>query len=147
MDALKIENLTKTYPNFTLDNVSFSVPGGSVVGLIGENGAGKTTVLKAALGLMKPDRGRVEIFGKIAVSSYMFGHTVQYLHYGLGLLDFVPGGKPQIVALVALQNKLFHNISRAAYRSAQTRNTRYWRLFLFYCNYYTIYCGFKQAHF
>ena len=46
MDALKIENLTKTYPNFTLDNVSFSVPGGSVVGLIGENGAGKTTVLK-----------------------------------------------------------------------------------------------------
>ena len=64
MDALKIENLTKTYPNFTLDNVSFSVPGGSVVGLIGENGAGKTTVLKAALGLMKPDRGRVEIFGK-----------------------------------------------------------------------------------
>ncbi len=64
MDALKIENLTKNYPNFTLDNVSFSVPGGSVVGLIGENGAGKTTVLKAALGLMKPDRGRVEIFGK-----------------------------------------------------------------------------------
>lgn len=64
MDALKIEDLTKTYPNFTLDNVSFSVPGGSVVGLIGENGAGKTTVLKAALGLMKPDRGRVEIFGK-----------------------------------------------------------------------------------
>ena len=64
MDTLKIEDLTKTYPNFTLDNVSFSVPGGSVVGLIGENGAGKTTVLKAALGLMKPDRGRVEIFGK-----------------------------------------------------------------------------------
>ena len=40
-NALTVSGLTKTYPDFVLDQVSFSVPSGSIVGLIGENGAGK----------------------------------------------------------------------------------------------------------
>ncbi|HIW56253.1 MAG TPA: ATP-binding cassette domain-containing protein, partial [Firmicutes bacterium] len=40
-NKIEIKNLTKHYGGFTLDNVSFGVPRGSVVGLIGENGAGK----------------------------------------------------------------------------------------------------------
>ena len=44
-NALTISGLTKTYKDFVLDNVSFSVPSGSIVGLIGENGAGKSTTI------------------------------------------------------------------------------------------------------
>ena len=54
--ALDITGLTKRYRDFTLDNVAFSVPYGVVVGFIGENGAGKSTTLKAILGLVKKMR-------------------------------------------------------------------------------------------
>lgn len=63
MNALKVKNLTKVYPEFTLDNVSFSVPTGHIVGLIGRNGAGKSTTLKGILRLISAE-GRVEVFGK-----------------------------------------------------------------------------------
>lgn len=62
--ALDVTGLTKRYRDFTLDNVSFSVPYGSVVGFIGENGAGKSTTLKAILGLVKKDAGTIAILGK-----------------------------------------------------------------------------------
>lgn len=63
-NALTISGLTKTYPDFTLDNVSFAVPSGSIVGLIGENGAGKGTTINAALGLIRKEAGQVSILGK-----------------------------------------------------------------------------------
>lgn len=62
--ALMISDLTKTYPGFVLDHVSFAVPKGSIVGLIGENGAGKSTTINAALGLIQKEAGTVSIFGK-----------------------------------------------------------------------------------
>jgi ABC-2 type transport system ATP-binding protein len=62
-DVLQVSGLTKRYPGFTLDAVSFSVPRGYVMGLIGPNGAGKTTTLKAILGLLMPDAGEIQIFG------------------------------------------------------------------------------------
>ena len=52
-DALTISGLKKSYPDFVLNGVSFSVPRGSIVGLIGENGAGKSTTISAALGLVQ----------------------------------------------------------------------------------------------
>ena len=64
MDALEIKNVTKKYTKFTLDNVSFSVPQGSIMGLIGENGAGKSTLIKAVLDLVNKDGGEVDIYGK-----------------------------------------------------------------------------------
>ena len=63
-DALSISGLTKTYKDFTLDNVSFSVPCGSIVGLVGENGAGKSTTINAALGLVQKESGSVAVLGK-----------------------------------------------------------------------------------
>ena len=53
--AIEVQGLTKRYPGFTLDNVSFSVPSGSIVGFIGENGAGKSTTIKAILDLIHRD--------------------------------------------------------------------------------------------
>lgn len=64
MDALCIKNVTKKYEKFTLDNVSFSIPQGCIMGLIGENGAGKSTVIKAILDLIRKESGEVEFYGK-----------------------------------------------------------------------------------
>ena len=63
-NALTISGLTKTYKDFVLDNVSFAVPSGAIVGLIGENGAGKSTTINAALGLIQKEAGQVSILGK-----------------------------------------------------------------------------------
>lgn len=62
-NILSVNGLTKKYQDFTLDNVSFTVPYGSVVGLIGENGAGKTTIIKAITNVIKSDGGNISIFG------------------------------------------------------------------------------------
>ena len=47
--AVEVKNVTKKYKRFTLSDVSFAVPQGSIMGLIGENGAGKSTAFKAML--------------------------------------------------------------------------------------------------
>jgi len=59
--AIEITGLTKDYGSFKLDRVSFAVPGGSIMGLIGENGAGKSTVIKCILGLIRHDEGRIRL--------------------------------------------------------------------------------------
>ncbi len=59
--ALKIENITKKYDDFLLDNISFNVPKGNIVGLIGENGAGKSTTLNSILDIIERDSGDVFI--------------------------------------------------------------------------------------
>ena len=63
-DALIISGLTKTYKDFMLNGVSFSVPCGSIVGLIGENGAGKSTTINAVLGLIQKESGSICVLGK-----------------------------------------------------------------------------------
>lgn len=63
-NALTVSGLTKTYPDFLLDHISFQVPGGSIVGLIGENGAGKSTTVNAVLGLIQKETGSVSILEK-----------------------------------------------------------------------------------
>lgn len=64
MDAIKVKNLTKSYPGFKLDNVNFALPSGCIMGLVGENGAGKSTTIKLILGMGEQDGGEVEIFGQ-----------------------------------------------------------------------------------
>ncbi len=61
---LQVENLTKQYTDFTLDHVSFSIPKGSIMGLIGENGAGKSTTINAILDLVQKDDGIVRFWGE-----------------------------------------------------------------------------------
>ena len=64
MNALEIRNLTKSYPDFTLDNLNLTLPGGCILGLIGENGAGKSTTIKLILDMIRKDSGTVTILGR-----------------------------------------------------------------------------------
>ncbi|EEM95046.1 ABC transporter, ATP-binding protein [Bacillus thuringiensis IBL 200] len=64
-NLLEIENLSKSFGNkVVLRDVSFNVPSGSIVGFIGDNGAGKSTTFKTVLELISKDSGTVKIFGE-----------------------------------------------------------------------------------
>ena len=64
MNNLEVKNLNKSFKEFSLKNVNIKVPAGKIVGLIGENGAGKTTIIKCVLDAMAKDSGEVKLFGK-----------------------------------------------------------------------------------
>lgn len=69
MNALEIRNLTKSYPNFQLKNINLTVPSGCVMGLVGKNGAGKSTTIKLILGMIKRDGGTISIMEKDGVQN------------------------------------------------------------------------------
>ena len=64
MNALEIRNLTRHFGDFTLDGLNLTLPGGCILGLIGENGAGKSTTIRLILGMLRPDGGTVTILGR-----------------------------------------------------------------------------------
>lgn len=61
---LDVRGICKHYPGFRLENVCFSLAPGHIMGLIGKNGAGKSTTLKAVLNMISPECGSVTMFGK-----------------------------------------------------------------------------------
>lgn len=69
MNALEIKNLSKYYDGFSLENVNLSLPSGCIMGLIGENGAGKSTIIKLILNMIKKDSGEILIFGSDSINS------------------------------------------------------------------------------
>ncbi len=64
MNAIEIKDLTKEYNGFKLDNISFVLPTGCIMGLIGENGAGKSTTISSILGLKKDKKGSIKVLGQ-----------------------------------------------------------------------------------
>lgn len=70
MNALEIKNLHKAYPGFTLDNLSLTLPSGCIMGLIGENGAGKSTVIKLILNMIRRDSGTIRVLGTDNTSGF-----------------------------------------------------------------------------
>lgn len=80
MNVLTIQNLSKSFgKKKIINNLSMSVPEGSVFGFIGQNGVGKTTTMKMVLGLLKPDHGEIRVCNE----SVCFGQTKtnQYIGY------------------------------------------------------------------
>ena len=63
MNAIEIKHATKRYTGFTLDDVSFALPKGCILGLVGENGAGKTTMISMLLGIVPLDDGEITMLG------------------------------------------------------------------------------------
>lgn len=64
MNVIEVKNLCKSYKSFSLDNISLTLPYGCIMGLIGENGAGKSTTVKLLLDIIEKDSGSISIFGK-----------------------------------------------------------------------------------
>lgn len=62
-NVLEINNITKDYKKFKIDNISFNLPKGYIIGFIGANGAGKTTTIKLILNMIKRDSGEIKVFG------------------------------------------------------------------------------------
>ena len=60
---LEVSNLSKSFPSFQLRDISFSLPKGYIMGLIGPNGSGKTTTIKLILNMLKRDSGEVKVMG------------------------------------------------------------------------------------
>ena len=64
MNALELQGLTKHYKDFTLGPLDLTLPGGTICGLIGENGAGKSTTIRLILDMVQRDGGTVTILGR-----------------------------------------------------------------------------------
>lgn len=66
MNVLEIKDLTKSYKDYTLDHLNLTLPQGCIMGLVGENGAGKSTTIKLILQMIHKDSGAITLFGKEA---------------------------------------------------------------------------------
>ena len=64
MNAIKIKNVSKHYMGFSLENLNLTLPSGCIMGLVGENGAGKSTTIRLILGMSRPDAGEITVFGQ-----------------------------------------------------------------------------------
>lgn len=62
-NAIEFHQVCKRYPDFYLDNLCLQLPQGQVMGLVGINGAGKSTTMRLLMGLIKPDSGQVNVLG------------------------------------------------------------------------------------
>ena len=63
-NILEVKKLQKSFKNFTLNDISFTLPRGYIMGFIGPNGAGKSTTIKLIMNLLKKEGGQINIFGK-----------------------------------------------------------------------------------
>lgn len=63
-NSIEIKNMNKTYDHFTLQNINLTIPNGAIVGLIGENGAGKTTIIKGMMDIIHTDNDGIKLLGK-----------------------------------------------------------------------------------
>lgn len=113
MNILQVENLSKTYPTFKLDNVSFSLEKGYIMGFIGRNGAGKTTTLKSMLRFVHPDCGNVSINGfDIEKDEFAVKNSIGFVS---GLDGFYNSKK--IKQVTDITKKFFSNWSDESYRN------------------------------
>ncbi len=109
---LEVKNLQKVYPAFTLHDVTFSLPAGTVTGLVGRNGAGKSTTLKSILGLVHPDGGEVRFCGEdVRANEKAFKEQIGVV---LGGIDFYP--KKRVRTITEVTRKFYVNWDEDAYR-------------------------------
>lgn len=89
-NVIEMKSVTKDYGDFKLDNISFSVPEGSVCGFIGQNGAGKTTTIRIILDAITRDSGEVYVFGQnIDKNSAALREDIGVVFDEMGFHDFL----------------------------------------------------------
>lgn len=92
-NILEVRNLTKQYADFTLDHVSFSIPKGTIMGLIGENGAGKSTTINAILDLIHKDDGTVTFWGQELSSAKQLKEDISVVFDGINFYETLTAAK------------------------------------------------------
>lgn len=84
---LQVNGLTKKYADFTLDHITFELPKGTIMGLIGENGAGKSTTINGILDLIKRDDGTVTFWGQELSSSKQLKEDIGVVFDGINFYE------------------------------------------------------------
>lgn len=92
-NILEVRSLTKQYADFTLDHVSFSIPKGTIMGLIGENGAGKSTTINAILDLIHKDDGTVTFWGQELSSAKQLKEDIGVVFDGINFYETLTAAK------------------------------------------------------
>jgi len=102
---LKISNLNKNYPTFSLKDVSFEVKPGEIMGFIGRNGAGKTTTLKAIMNLIHYESGKIIAFDKDMTENEL--ENKQRIGFALSELNYYPN--KTIRQLMSVTKRFYKN--------------------------------------
>lgn len=111
-DILRVSHLCKEYPKFKLNNVSFSVEQGSIMGFIGRNGAGKTTTLKSLMNLIHPSGGEIEFFGMSQMEHE--NEIKQRIGYASGNVHYYQ--RKRIRDIIAITKPFYANWDDQAYK-------------------------------
>lgn len=110
--VLCVQGLCKHYPGFTLDHVSFSLAPNHIMGLIGKNGAGKSTTLKSILNMVSPESGSVKIIEK---DFYQYEKECkQRIGVVFGGIDFYPLKK--LSSITAVTQKFYTDWDQEQYQ-------------------------------
>jgi len=112
MNILEVKNLNKTYPNFKLDNVSFNINEGRIVGFIGRNGAGKTTTIKSLLNLIHIDSGEINYFNKSLKDNELY--IKEHIGYSTGTINWY--SRKKIKDIVNVVKRFYDCWDEGAYR-------------------------------
>lgn len=112
MTLLDVKNITKEYPSFAIREISFVIPKGKIIGLIGKNGAGKSTTLKSILNLVPIDQGEIKMFNKDFLTEEIY--CKQHLGVVLGSFDFYKEKK--IKDITKVTKRFYSNWDEATYQ-------------------------------
>lgn len=112
MTVCEVKNLCKDYPEFSLCDVSFSLPSGTVTGFIGRNGAGKTTTLKAMLNFVHPTGGEIVYFGLPFAGNE--DKIKQKIGFSTGAVNYYP--KKKLRDIAAVTKRFYGKWDDAAYK-------------------------------
>lgn len=110
---LCVQGICKHYPGFALESVSFALSPGRIMGLIGKNGAGKSTTLKAILNMVSPESGSVTMFQKDFYQNEK--ECKQRIGVVFGGIDFYPLKK--LSTITEVTRKFYENWDEAQYQS------------------------------
>ena len=112
MKVLSVDRISKEYPGFLLQNVSFAVEEGTIMGFIGRNGAGKTTTLKTILNMVPIKEGTVEYFG-LDLKDHETA-IKQRIGYAGGTVDYYK--KKKIRKLIEITKRFYNHWDDEIYR-------------------------------
>lgn len=116
MSIVTVQNLTKTYPDFRLKEVSFSLEKGKITGFIGRNGAGKTTTMKCMLNLVHPDSGEIRFFDKPIFQNET--ELKQRIGYSTGTINWYP--RKKLREIVQVMQRFYDTWDEEAYEKYRT---------------------------